>query len=261
MPDYFDIPALSASRLKVFMGSPEKFITSDFGSYMGDPTPAMRFGTLAHMATLEPEKYDEEVIVCTLSRRTKKFAEFEDLHRDRTIVTLEEDVRARGVARAVANDREAQRWLEECDEFEVPMSKTIRVDGMTIPCKAKSDAITSDPKGWIVDLKTCRDPFPDDFQRQIANLRYWAQAWWYMLVGGFDRFVFIAVRSEYPHEVCCYEITRDDPAWTFADHQCKRALRDLVRRLREGDWKHGQSKTTHPVELPGWYLKQEGYEG
>ena len=60
-----------------------------------EPTPAMRWGTLAHTAILEPHKMDEETFILpACDRRTKEGREiYDEAMREatgRTILTLEE---------------------------------------------------------------------------------------------------------------------------------------------------------------------------
>lgn len=61
---------LSFSSLKAFGKSPKHFIQYKLEKF--EPTPAMKFGTLVHAAILEPDKFDNDFVVCSSEPTTDK---------------------------------------------------------------------------------------------------------------------------------------------------------------------------------------------
>lgn len=130
------------------------------------------------------------------------------------------------------------------------------MDGQyNVPCKARYDAWQS---GIIIDLKTTTDASRDEFARTIANYTYHAQAAMYCsgaehaLDRSPDAFVFIAVESEPPHAVACYQLP--NAAILAGMHLVSRAQARYAEVLASGKWT-GYPETIEVIELPRYAMR------
>lgn len=173
-----------------------------------DPTPAMVFGTLAHLALLEPHRFiDEFSFSPDVDRRTKDgkaaWAEFMDNLGDRTPVSKDDWAVACQMAAEVNRFPAARKLLD--GEHEVCYRW---VDDLTgEECKIRADAVT-DLCGTpvIVDYKTTTDASTDAFVRKALSLGYDFQAGMYCegyerATGKRPRFVFIVQEKDAPYSV------------------------------------------------------------
>ena len=218
---YHRAPGISQSALKNFEQSPAHYAWRK--DHALEPTPAMRFGTLAHTAILEPHLLDSLVIAPDRPRPSKKqinakkpapetvelidFWKRWDAENSGKIAVSEEDrVKLFGVRDAVMNHPIARKALDtdirECSVF-------VKFNlGGSVLRKLRIDAVRGNA---LVDVKTIENALT--FEAQAFDLRYYRQAAFYL--DGWndahpndkkDAFVFIAVEKEPPHGVIVYEI-------------------------------------------------------
>lgn len=151
---------LHFSRLKLMSRSPAHYRVG-----FGEPTPAMRFGTLVHTVLL-----GGDYAVWEGDRRGNVWKDFEAKHEGRLIVTSKEYQAALQCAEAVRADRVAAPLLE--GKHEQAWAATL----YGRPCEGRIDI--AGPRA-TVDLKTTSDASPWRFQRQCLALAYHAQLAWY----------------------------------------------------------------------------------
>lgn len=249
-------PGLNISALKHLRHSPQMFIHRLENP---DTSPAMQFGTLAHLLTLEPHRSDEVVPWTKRTesgsmspRRGKDWEAFKAEHAGKLIVTLDEMNDAEDLARAVRKDPVAAKYLAK-GEAEVSFSWEWPVGR----CKARADWVTSvDGRLTLVGLKTARDCRPFQFGAAAARLGYHLQWAWYQ--DGWreahgtqtvPRMVEIVVESEAPHSVVVYTIPDDVLEQGRGEYQ------DLLIAYQEcqrsGDW-HGPADVEQVLTLPSW---------
>src|SRR5690606_26208052 len=123
-------------------------------------TPAMRLGTLAHLAILEPERWEAEMIVApAVDRRTKSgkeaWAAFLTEAAGKEIVSAEDAALVESIAAAVRSHRGARVLLQGAA---TEVSLYWRDAHTGVLCKGRMDA--SARHDVIVDLKTCQDASP-----------------------------------------------------------------------------------------------------
>lgn len=202
--DYHADPAVSASHLKAVMQSPYHYWSRyvDPNRNPVEPTAAMKLGSLAHCAILEPEKLLNRYGVCA-PRNTKAGKEQAAAMEAEGIevVTSSDMALAMGMSAAVQAHPAAAALLKE-GKAEQSFWWTDPATGLR--CKCRPDWYQG---STIVDIKTTTDASPQAFARSVATFGYHIQAEHY-LAGphGAERFVFVAVEKTYPHAVAVYEL-------------------------------------------------------
>ncbi len=147
----------------------------------------------------------------------------------------------------------AARWLLEGSRREV---SAFWVDGKYgVPCKARFDLLNH---GGIGDVKTCADASPDAFVKSIGSFYYHLQAAFYFnaaehaLEGTPEFFAFIAVESEPPYEVACYQL--DSASLLAGARLADIALARYKAAIDSGKWP-GYVQTIEKISAPRWALR------
>ena len=228
MEDYNNIPALRRSNLWLFKKSPAHYKYAVENP--GEPTPALLFGTAAHMAILEPERFEQEYIVAPkIDRRTKagkeEWARLMDS--GKSILSAEDAETIRAMKNAVMENELAASLIE--GEHEVPVLWTDSVTGEV--CKCKPDVIGKD---LIVDYKTTNSCEDGHFERSARDYGYQLQAAMYregLLQTRYKEygFAFIAQEKKAPYAVRVYMC---DPGWIDDGAVIYRELIDLYHECK-----------------------------
>lgn len=257
--EYRASPGLNISALKHLRHSPQMFAHR---LEHGETSPAMQFGTLAHLLTLEPHR-DGEVVAWTKRtesgamspRRGKDWEAFKADNAGKLIVTLDELNDADELAHAVRSDPIAAKYLAT-GEAEVSFSWEWPVGR----CKARADWLTHiNGQLYLVGLKTARDCRPFPFAAAAARLGYhlqwaWYQDGWREAHGTTPRMVEIVVESEAPHSVVVYQIPDDVIEQGRGEYQD--LLTTYVECKRTGDW-HGPADVEQVLTLPSWIYQAD----
>lgn len=256
--DYHAIDALGASGLRKLARSPAHFYaaTLDPQRPTSEPTPAMRAGTLAHCALLEPDELERRYVVRPdgLDARTKDGkAWLAALPVGIEAVTAEQMTTAHRQAAAL-------RYLPDIasalSNGAAEVSAFWRDTLTGIDCKCRPDWVAPAGDGVIlIDVKTTTDASPTGFPRSLANFRYPLQAAWYS--DGYERasrkrvlgFVFACVESDYPHAAAAYML--DDESMDKARAENRRLL-ELYSTCRSANQWPGYPSTIQPISLPAW---------
>lgn len=221
-----------------------------------EQTGAMVFGTVFHMAILEPQKYDKLVVVMpNFDRRTKvgkaEYAAFQEMMKDNpdkiAISESDRDCIAR-MREAVDNEPEAKKWLTggltEC--------WIDWVDGdYGFECVAKVDYLRPDA---IIDLKSCRDASMPEFSREIGNKRYHVQGAMYIdgvytaMKSEARDFIMIAVEKTPPYSVACYSLHPIDVDTGRKEYQADMAKLDEAMNSKY----YGYWPSTRVIQIPRW---------
>lgn len=228
-------------------------------------TTALKLGTAAHTAVLEPERFSRDYAIWSartesgnMRPRNGKFWDaFEEQHKGKTIITIDEYEDVLAIQSAVRGDPVAMRYLEWGDP-EVSMQWMF---GDRL-CKGRLDWLTNvDGEPALVGLKTARDCRHFIFGSAAAKLCYHLQ-WAYYFDGyttikGEDvvpRVVEIVVESEAPHAVAVYQIPFD------ILEQGREEYQDLLSQLAEceanNDWP-GPVTEEQILTLPSWVYQAQ----
>lgn len=242
-------------------GSPEKFMFAK--NNPGEPTPAMIFGTLAHLALLEPHRFVDEFTFAPdgLDRRTKvgkaAYAEFLENVGTRTVVTKEDWAVACLMAAEVNRFPFAEKLLDGAHE------KVFRwEDDLTgEECKIRVDSIkTICGTPVIVDYKTTTDASTDAFSRKAISLGYDFQAGMYCegveaVMGVRPRFVFIAQEKAEPYSV---NVLEADEGFIQRGRDIFRELLGIYHECKTTDnWYGymGPNSIIGTLSAPAWAVK------
>jgi exodeoxyribonuclease VIII len=176
-------------------------------------TDAMRLGSLAHCAMLEPEALLERYAVGPCDdRRLKEWCEWEaGVPAGLEIVKPREMADAKHMADGVREREAIGALLRQPGEVEVPL--LWEEDGE--PCKGRPDKLLP-ALGILLDLKTTSDASPRAFGRQVWTMGYHIGAAHYLaglraLRPGetYHTAILLAVESDPPHECIAYRLTQD----------------------------------------------------
>jgi hypothetical protein len=200
-----------------------------------EATDAMDLGTVAHIATTQPESLKERVAVWAEGvRRGKAWEQFESLakHDGKIILRAEDYERALSMAHAVRSSPQAKPYLVG-GVAEQPMQWELKdpVLGFVTKCKGIPDYETDT---HIVDLKFVRSSAIEAFGRQMFDSRAHAQLAFYragrrVLSGVTKQCVLIACENTGSNIVQVYRLTEEQltqgeglfSAWLATLHQCK----------------------------------------
>lgn len=251
--DYEAERALRVSALKLLDRSPAHYRAAPWTE-----TAALRLGTAAHAAVLEPERFAADFAVWdrrtdsgrSAPRSGKAWDAFQAEHAGRTIITESERAQAQAIAASVRSDLTAMRYLRAGDP-EVTMLWDLH--GRRL--KGRADWITEvDREPVVVGLKTSRDCRPGPFGVQAARLGYHMQWAWYAdgfkaITGRTPRMVEVVVESTRPYAVATYHIT-DDVLDVGRDHIAR--LLDLLDVCEQSGLWPGPVTGEMDLELPPW---------
>lgn len=251
--EYHAQPGISKSGLDLINRSPAHYKWAQDNP--SDPTPAMRIGTLTHLAVLEPDRFDSECVVMpSMDRRTKAgkelWEQFQADYPEHELLTSDEHTRIMGIRDAIRAHPMAKKLLDRITEVEVSTFWKDPVSG--IECRCRPDAILDN--GMLIDLKTTRDA-GQGFERSVKQYRYHVQASFYGDgMGGMEErpMVFIAVETEAPYLVSCNIIGPDS---LLAGREAyRRNLATYAECVATDTWP-GYSDTIQTINLPDWELE------
>jgi hypothetical protein len=256
--DYHAVPALGASGLKLLARSPAHYfgVMLDPARPQSEPSPAMRAGTLAHCAILEPDELAARYVVKPegVDLRTKDGKAWV------AAVTAGVEIMTAEQRETAIRQAAAVRALPEiCDLLAggKPEVSAFWTDAATGElCKCRPDWVATLDEGVIlVDVKTAQDASPAGFAKAVANFGYHRQAAWY--VNGYEQasgrrvlgFVFAVVESNYPHAAAAYMLTDEDTERAGADN---RRLLDLYVACKRANAWPGYPSAIQQLALPPW---------
>lgn len=209
--EYGALPGITASAIKAGKTSMEHMRMvmqrprTDDGT-----TPAMRWGKLAHMAILEPDRFATETAVWSGGRRAGKvWDQWQEDNAGKAHITEDERFQLLAMQSVVRQDSCAANLVRHCEDFE----KAIQWDGGDGigPAKARVDGCgigymgaTGICGGMLIEYKTCRELGKDasKFLRQAEGLGYQLQlAWYWRGLGRPEHVWCIAQESAEPYSV------------------------------------------------------------
>ena len=245
---YHTDPAVSASHLKAVMQSPyhywSRFVDPNRSPI--EPTAAMRLGSLAHCAILEPDDLLQRYGVCG-PRNTKAGKEQAAAMEAEGIeaVTSTDMALALSMAAAVRNHTAAAELLKR-GKAEQSFWWDDLPTGMR--CKCRPDWYHG---ATVVDIKTTTDASPQAFARAVATYGYHVQAAHYLAgLHGAERFVFVAVEKSYPHAVAVYEL--DAASMALGRTMRDNALDVIAGCHAAGVWPGYGDTFIQTISLPKW---------
>lgn len=169
---YYDLPfeeyqaihAINCSKLVAFSKTPAHALVEK------PDTNGMRLGRAVHAALLEPERFAKEWVTMPedLTRRGKKWKDFQEENKTAQIISLSEMASIVGIIKSLNSGyyETARKLIALCDASEVTLVWMDRKHGCL--CKARLDLI-SKSLGAIVDVKSSTTADPKQWARTAIN--------------------------------------------------------------------------------------------
>lgn len=260
---YHGIAAMSAGGLKRMRQSPAHFYGQQLDPNRppgGEPTPAMKAGTLFHVALFEPHALAERYVIKPegMSLATKDGRAW----KESVPVGLEIiDSDALAKARTQALNVRASAEIAALMSDGMPEASAFWIDEQTGElCKCRPDWCSPAGDGVVLlDGKSCQDASPEGFARTAWNMGYLHTAAWY--IDGYQAatgkkvlgYVFAAVEHEWPHVAAPYMVP--DDVLDLARAENRRLLNTYAECKRTGNWP-GYSAGVSLIQLPAWAQRQ-----
>lgn len=217
---------------------------------------AMRFGSLFHIAALEPARFESTYVIAPDfgDCRKKENKAARDAWREENTGKLEidadTDTALRGMVSALQAHPLASRMLRD-GEPELTVRWNDEETG--IPCKTRLDYFVR-AREMIVDLKSADDASPEAFRKSIAKYRYHVQDGLYRAgcAGAgvpAKHFVFVVVEKKPPHAIGIYTLDQDGVARGYS--AARRNIAQYAHAVRNNDYP-GYSPSIQTLELPPW---------
>lgn len=267
--EYHARPEISSHDLGRILEAPAKYLHGK--QHPREATPAMRLGTLTHLAVLEPELFASSVVVMpddapsrpsSRQRFAKKpspdtvtaclwWDEFERETIGKDIIDAGELELLFAMRDAVSGHPAAAMLLGKIASTE---ASVFWVDEQTgVQRRMRTDALAPSLK-LIIDLKTGIDVSPDGFARAVANFGYHRQAAYYIdgmraITGEDWRMAFVAVEKDAPHLVGVYVLS--DAAVEQGRQEIRAGLETAARCIETDEWP-GYSPQVVALDLPRW---------
>ena len=225
-----------------------------------EPTDAMQTGKAFHMAVLEPDLFESEVITAPeVNKRTNKgkqeLKDFHAEHSDKLILRPDQTEIVQAMRDSIYQHRAARACLSAAGFPEVSVFWEDFVTGETLKCR---------PDHWrqdniILDLKAVRDASPEGFRKAIFNYRYHVQAALYQ--DGVQEaygerpqgFIFVACEKEPPYMVGVY--TLDLQSLQLGHMEYRRNL-ETLNRCKATNRFPGYGDEIQEIEPPVWAKKK-----
>ncbi len=266
---------INSSSIKKMVKSPKAFFTAFFLNKNEEPTPAMKFGTLAHMAMLQGSKFKDRYVIMpefvgyTLDGRPsaqskdakEKKAKWLSEQDPTAIITTEEDrERLFAMIDSLLSHEQASKLLSN-GQAEVAGYWRDQETGLGL--RIKPDFLSFD-LGASVDVKTTADSVWESFRRSVENYRYDIQASMYedgihQITGKKpDHTVWIAIESQGSYEVACFEVPPQYQATGHFEYAAaKRRIKDCIEKA---NWPPRQQEIEYG-EMSPWFFKQYELKG
>jgi hypothetical protein len=218
-----------------------------------EPTDSQIFGTLTHLAILEPDRLAGSYVVKPedINLRTKDGQAWKAAQ---TVPILDADKAAglESIAQRIKNHPTASAILAG-GQKELSVFKYDEHTGLML--KGRLDCLTEDAHGrrTIVDVKTTDDASLDEFSRSIAKWRYDAQAAFYSDLVEAEFFVFIAVEKSAPYEIGVYALDNESIANGRASY--RKWLDQLALCIEDNSWP-GYPTDIQMINMPKWAMKE-----
>ena len=254
--EYHADPRVTASQLAVFRRSKrlyyERYIAK---SLPQDTSPRLELGSAIHTRVLEPDRFATDVAVAPLvDRRTVKgretFAAFESEARaaGKIIIDAKQAATVEAVAKAISEVPLARFLVNASGPVEEPVFWTDETTGLE--CKCRPDKrLTS--QATVIDLKSSSDGSEWAFQKALMAFNYAQASRHYSAGCEAERFVWLVVDIEPPHEVHLYEL--DQRSVEAAEQRYRAVLCELAAAIETGDW--GLTpQAIQPLSLPAWAM-------
>ena len=246
--EYRSAPGIANSDLKHAHRSMAHYLAAK-NAPKKESTPSQVFGTLLHLAALEPLRLNSAFVVKPEGMNYKSNAgkDMRDSQTEAINTAKERDALMGCRASVLAHPLAAE--LIRRGQREVSVFAKHGPTGLLR--KGRMDVVATDDAGLttIADVKTTNDASPEEFARTIATWGYHRQAAYYIDLVGASFFVFIAVEKEPPYAVNVFAL--DEESIEIGRRDNEAALAKVAECTATGIWPaYGHEFNT--ISLPGW---------
>ncbi len=268
--EYFSIDALNASTLKNMVNPQKAKYTMDNPK----TSTAMVFGTQFHDFVLRGIK--PELTLCNPKNIVSQYDEFRTKEAKQWRVDQEskgmkvwklKDVYEadHGTVHLIKQMEAMSAEINRLEGFkeELASSKTevvILWDRNGLPCKAKLDMYNPE-SNYVWDLKTCGNL--DKFDADVINYGYYISAAWYIeaarQIDGKTRGAMFAVAGkDEPYQAMLKEVP--DVLVDVAEGKIDELI-DVYKACKSsGEWPSPYTTSAMMIDVPGWFLRQNGFD-
>lgn len=270
--EYRALPALSNSDATMIQVNPSDYVWSRNAPTNFAKVQTKDMGTALHALLLEPETYDDLILVSSVKgRNTKAFENEVATNPDNIVLTAEEAEQIKIMAGSVMAHPKASKLLALKGNNECSVIVNDPLTGADLKCRPDKDAVeligacidvkkTADLSKWRTDKEWLNPMFEFDYGHQAAFYLHTLS-----LHYGFEvkKFIFVAIQSSialgrYP--VGVFEVSKEQLiAWGFWG----RMLANIDRYkqcLDNNDWEHSETFNFY-VEDEGFGDIEVTYEG
>jgi hypothetical protein len=225
-----------------------------------EPTPAMDWGTAAHVAILEPDRFYADVLCGPADRRGKKWSEFLDDNPGKLVLPDPEFERVVAMQNAVMQNPTIRALATRAGVSEASAFWTDPDTGLL--CRMRADRYV-ESLSMMAELKTTTDASPAAFRRVAMRMGYelgdaMYSAGWGLAGGGtVEDFIFIVVESDPPYAHAIYQL--DEPARLRGRTILQKALLTYQQCKAAGRWGGYPAEVT-ALSYPDYVYSTEAAE-
>ncbi len=271
-----DRSAISSSALKILVEkTPAHFKSAWMGGLAVDEdNKAFRYGSLAHCALLEPERFKRMFILepvfegftkgkdARLSTQSKEAKDkkkewYANLSPDSLVVTEKDRHAITGSIESIIAHEKASRVIVGA---KTEVSGFFRHPTTGIKCRIRPDIMHVD-KHVLIDFKTTRDASKNFFASEIARRNYHISMAFYGLgikeIYGWEPnvYAFLAVEKEPPYACALY--TLDTETLNTARAWVENGMQILKNCLEKNIWPSHQEGMAEDISIPPWAHTRE----
>lgn len=215
-------------------------------------SPSMRWGRLAHMAVLEPDRFVQLATIFDGSKASKEWKVIKaGAPNVDTIMTSAEMEKLMAMTAKIEACSDAEKLLSD-----IQSEKMVTWESDTYGAgKARLDGHN---QAYIVEYKTAKDIDEKSFIRQSIKLGYDIAAGWYRfgaiasgIIGSRADFIFIVQEAEFPFEVAVYQAPKSMLEIGYAE--AERIAKEYRQCEKSGIWTGVQIGGMKELEMPEWY--------
>lgn len=254
-----DKTSVSSGGVRAALRSPRNFFRRYIVGVERDETDAMRFGSAAHLAILEPERFKQLYVVQpdfgplqSSTNRAKRDMWKLSLPAGSVVLTQGELDRLRWMIDSLMEHPVAVNLLKGAA---TEVSGYFRDPVTGLKCRFRPDVVRMD-FGALPDLKTTKDCTADSFAKDIWNRGYYIQLAFYAF--GVEQITgrrpsdpcFIAVENQEPFETEVYGC--DEAMLERGEVAVRNGLDRIAASIRSGKWEMASKGMARTISLPAW---------
>jgi len=262
-----DRGSLSSTGLKVLLAQTPAHFKSNWtrGEDVGKEKDHLRYGSLAHLALLEPEKFrssfvlepvfegftkDGKLSTQSKEAKDKKKTWYASLPQGSLVVTAEDYAAITGSISSILAHEKASKVIQGA---KTEISGFFRHPATGIKCRIRPDILHID-KRVLVDFKTTRCAARGFFAKQIFDMMYHVSLAFYCL--GIEQITgqrpnitaILAVEKEPPYACALYTMQQStlDTAMAWVEH----GMATLKTCLETNTWPSYQAGVAEDIDIP-----------